>query len=86
MDQFLIKGGKALHGTVPISGAKNSALPVMAAALLTEEKVSVHNIPKVRDLITMSKLLAFMSAKVSVITGSASCALAAASNRSNKGV
>lgn len=66
MDKFLIKGGKPLHGTVAISGAKNSALPVMAASLLTAEKVTLHNIPKVRDLITMSKLLAFMSAKVSV--------------------
>jgi UDP-N-acetylglucosamine 1-carboxyvinyltransferase len=66
MDKFLIKGGKPLHGTVTISGAKNSALPVMAASLLTAEKVTLHNIPKVRDLITMSKLLAFMSAKVSV--------------------
>jgi UDP-N-acetylglucosamine 1-carboxyvinyltransferase len=66
MDKFLIKGGKPLHGTVAISGAKNSALPVMTACLLTPEKVTLHNIPKVRDLITMSKLLAFMSAKVSV--------------------
>jgi UDP-N-acetylglucosamine 1-carboxyvinyltransferase len=66
MDKFLIKGGKPLHGTVTISGAKNSALPVMTAALLTAEKVTLHNIPRVRDLITMSKLLAFMSAKVSV--------------------
>jgi UDP-N-acetylglucosamine 1-carboxyvinyltransferase len=66
MDKFVIKGGKPLHGTVTISGAKNSALPVMAASLLTAEKVTLHNIPKVRDLITMSKLLAFMSARVSV--------------------
>ena len=66
MDKFLIRGGKALRGTVAISGAKNSALPVMAAALLTAEKVAVHNIPKVRDLVTMSKLLAFMDAKVTV--------------------
>ena len=66
MDKFLIKGGKPLHGTVSVSGAKNSALPVMAAALLTQDKVTVHNIPKVRDLITMSKLLAFMGAKVSI--------------------
>jgi len=65
MDKFLIKGGKALRGKVAISGAKNSALPVMAAALLTSEKVTLHNIPKVRDLITMSKLLAFMDARVS---------------------
>ena len=54
MDKFRIKGGKALRGTVAISGAKNSVLPVMAAALLTAEKVTLHNIPKVRDLITMS--------------------------------
>jgi UDP-N-acetylglucosamine 1-carboxyvinyltransferase len=64
MDKFLIQGGKALHGNVAISGAKNSALPTMAAALLTEERVTLHNIPKVRDLITMSKLLAFMGATV----------------------
>ncbi len=66
MDKFLVKGGKPLHGTVRVSGAKNSALPVMAAALLTADEVSVHNIPKVRDLITMSKLLAFMGATVSI--------------------
>jgi UDP-N-acetylglucosamine 1-carboxyvinyltransferase len=66
MDKFLIKGGKPLHGGVAISGAKNSALPCMTACLLTPEKVTLHNIPKVRDLITMSKLLAFMSARVSV--------------------
>src|SRR5712675_2221046 len=66
MDKFLIKGGNPLHGTVSVSGAKNSALPVMAAALLTADKVTVHNIPKVRDLITMSKLLAFMGAGVSI--------------------
>ncbi len=66
MDKFRIRGGKALRGMVAISGAKNSALPVMAAALLTAEKVTLHNIPKVRDLITMSKLLAFMDAKVTI--------------------
>src|SRR6266581_1812608 len=52
MDKFRIRGGKALR--------------VMAAALLTAEKVTLHNIPKVRDLITMSKLLTFMDAKVSI--------------------
>ncbi len=65
MDKFLIKGGKALRGTVAVSGAKNSALPAMAAALLTSEKVTVRNVPKVRDLVTMGRLLAFMDAKVS---------------------
>src|SRR5262250_2768544 len=66
MDKFLIKGGRPLCGTVHVSGAKNSALPVMAAALLTSDKVVVRNIPKVRDLITMSKLLAFIGASVTV--------------------
>jgi UDP-N-acetylglucosamine 1-carboxyvinyltransferase len=66
LDKFLIKGGKPLHGTVAISGAKNSALPAMAASLLTEERVTLHNIPRVRDIITMAKLLAFMGASVMV--------------------
>ena len=65
MDKFRIRGGKPLHGTVTISGAKNSALPAMAAALLTAEPVTLRNVPMVRDIITMGKLLAFMSAKVS---------------------
>jgi len=66
LDKFLIKGGKPLHGTVAISGAKNSALPAMAASLLTAETVTLHNIPRVRDIITMAKLLAFMGASVMV--------------------
>jgi len=53
-----------LRGMVTISGAKNSALPAMAAALLTAEPVTLHNIPMVRDIVTMAKLLAFMSARV----------------------
>jgi UDP-N-acetylglucosamine 1-carboxyvinyltransferase len=65
MDKFRIRGDKPLHGTVLIAGAKNSALPLMAAALLTAEPVTLHNIPIVRDIVTMAKLLAFMSAKVS---------------------
>jgi len=66
MDKFRIRGGKPLHGKVEIAGAKNSALPLMAAALLTPEPVTLHNIPEVRDIITMAKLLAFMSATVSI--------------------
>jgi UDP-N-acetylglucosamine 1-carboxyvinyltransferase len=65
MDKFRIRGGKPLHGSVSISGAKNSALPAMAAALLTAEPVTLHRLPMVRDIVTMGKLLAFMSATVS---------------------
>lgn len=64
MDQFRIQGGRRLEGTVRISGAKNSALPAMAAALLTSEPVRLENIPHVRDIITMAKLLAHMRCRV----------------------
>lgn len=57
MDKILIRGGKALHGLVEISGAKNAALPAMAAALLTADEVTLHNIPCVRDIQTTGKLL-----------------------------
>ena len=65
MDRFRIEGGRRLEGTVRISGAKNAALPAMAAALLTAEPVHLTNIPRVRDIITMGKLLAHMKARVS---------------------
>ena len=53
MDRFRIEGGRRLEGTVRISGSKNAALPAMAAALLTAERVHLKNIPRVRDIITM---------------------------------
>jgi UDP-N-acetylglucosamine 1-carboxyvinyltransferase len=65
MDKFLITGGQPLHGSVAVSGAKNSALPAMAASLLTRERLALHNLPMVRDIITMGKLLAYMGASVS---------------------
>ncbi len=64
MDKLLIEGGRPLEGTVHISGAKNAALPAMAAALLTRDRVTLENIPRVRDIITMGKLLAHLSAIV----------------------
>src|SRR5271170_3183175 len=64
MDKFKIQGGRKLEGTVRVSGAKNAALPAMAATLLTSEPVRLLNIPHVRDIITMAKLLAHMRCKV----------------------
>ena len=64
MDKFLIKGGKPLHGRVSISGAKNSALPCLAATLLTAETVTLHNVPYVKDLITQRRLLEDLGATV----------------------
>ena len=64
MDRFLISGGVPLNGTIQISGAKNSALPCMAAAILTEDEVILDNIPQVRDIDTERKLLESMGAEV----------------------
>jgi len=64
MDRFKIEGGRKLEGTVRISGAKNAALPAMAATLLTNEPVRLQNIPHVRDIVTMAKLLAHMRCSV----------------------
>ena len=71
MDKFVIRGGNPLLGTVRISGAKNAALPAMAAALLTEEPVILENIPQVRDIETTRKLLAAMGAEVELGYGRA---------------
>jgi len=71
MDKFVIRGGNPLVGTVRISGAKNSAPPCMAAAILTEEEVTLENIPDVRDIETERKLLVAMGAEVELGAGSA---------------
>jgi len=71
MDKFVIRGGNPLLGTVRISGAKNSALPCMAAAILTEDEVTLENIPQVRDIETERKLLVAMGAEVELGTGAA---------------
>ena len=60
MDKFVIRGGEPLLGTVRVSGAKNAALPCMAAALLTDQPVILENIPQVRDIQTTRNLLAAM--------------------------
>jgi UDP-N-acetylglucosamine 1-carboxyvinyltransferase len=69
MDKFVIRGGNPLHGTIRVSGAKNSALPCMAAAILTEEEVTLENIPQVRDIETERKLLVAMGAEVTLGSG-----------------
>jgi UDP-N-acetylglucosamine 1-carboxyvinyltransferase len=66
MDQFRIVGGKPLSGSVVTGGAKNSALPCLAATLLTPESVTLHNVPYVRDLITMRRVLEDLGAQVLV--------------------
>jgi UDP-N-acetylglucosamine 1-carboxyvinyltransferase len=71
MDKLVIRGGEPLLGTVRVSGAKNAALPCMAAALLTDEPVILENIPQVRDIQTTRNLLAAMGADVELGYGRA---------------
>ena len=71
MDKFVIRGGNPLLGTIRVSGAKNSALPCMAAAILTEDEVILENIPQVRDIETERRLLVSMGAEVELGYGRA---------------
>ncbi|MEM7441704.1 MAG: UDP-N-acetylglucosamine 1-carboxyvinyltransferase [Pseudomonadota bacterium] len=58
MDRIRIRGGRPLKGSIPISGAKNAALPLMAASLLTDQTLTLTKVPKLADIKTMSSLLA----------------------------
>lgn len=63
MDKLIIEGGRPLKGEVVISGAKNAALPILAATLLTAERCVVRNVPRVMDVLTMLKILRVLNAK-----------------------
>lgn len=64
MDQFLITGGIPLQGDVEISGAKNAALPILAATLLLDSPASLFNVPQLNDIATMLRLLEIMGLKI----------------------
>ncbi len=64
MDKLVIEGGVRLKGTVDVSGAKNAALPIMAAALLTEERSVIENVPPLRDVLTMIRILRELGVRV----------------------
>ena len=64
MDKLRISGGRPLEGEIAVSGAKNAALPIMCAALLSTKPLSLANIPRLMDIATMSKLLAQMGVEV----------------------
>jgi UDP-N-acetylglucosamine 1-carboxyvinyltransferase len=63
MDKLLIRGGRSLQGEVLISGAKNAALPELCAALLTDQPVTLHNVPQLQDVSTMLKLIRNMGVR-----------------------
>ena len=64
MEKFVIEGGVPLSGTVVPAGNKNAALPLLAASLLTDEQVVLHNVPQIRDTEAMLDLLAGLGVKV----------------------
>ena len=66
MDRLLITGGKALQGEITISGAKNSALPILAGSLLATDKVTLSNVPHLKDVTTMISLLQSMGVETTV--------------------
>ncbi len=64
MDKFIIEGGTPLVGTIPVSGSKNAALPIIAAALLGDSETIIHNIPRLQDIYTFNNVLRVVGAKV----------------------
>ena len=64
MDKFIIHGGVPLHGSIPVNGAKNAVLPMMAAALLTDDAVVIHNVPRLRDIEAMVEILEDIGCRV----------------------
>jgi UDP-N-acetylglucosamine 1-carboxyvinyltransferase len=69
MDKIRVVGGRPLEGTVRISGAKNASLPELCAALLTEEPIVLRNVPEVRDIRTLGRVLAALGAEVEFRVG-----------------
>jgi UDP-N-acetylglucosamine 1-carboxyvinyltransferase len=69
MDRIRIKGGRQLKGEIPISGSKNASLPLMVASLLTDQKLTLHNVPRLADITTMIQLLRQHGVEVSAAPG-----------------
>jgi len=72
MDKFVVQGGKKLKGEVQVSGSKNACLPILAATLLGQEECVIENVPNLRDIVTMVKLLRSLGARVTQANGSVS--------------
>ena len=69
MDRFIVEGGVRLKGTVELSGAKNAALPILAATLLSDQKSVIKNVPPLRDVYTMLRILRYLGVKVDMEDG-----------------
>ena len=66
MDKLIIHGGASIEGEISISGAKNSALPILSATLLTDQSVTISNVPHLHDITTTIELLGLMGSRITV--------------------
>ncbi len=66
MQKLIVKGKKSLSGIVKISGSKNATLPILAASILSDQKIEIKNVPLVKDVITMSQLLKHIGSNIKV--------------------
>ena len=64
MQKLEIKGGRKISGTITISGSKNATLPILASTILTNKKVTIKNVPLVKDVLTMTELLSTIGSTV----------------------
>ena len=64
MDQIFVQGGKKLRGSIKISGAKNSALPILVLGLLSNDTCVVQNVPNLQDINTMKQLLKSLGVEI----------------------
>src|SRR5690606_2344471 len=71
MDRILIRGGRPLRGEIEISGSKNAALPLLAAALLTREKLRLSNLPRLADIASMRRLLETLGVELREVSAAA---------------
>ncbi|MEM9736993.1 MAG: UDP-N-acetylglucosamine 1-carboxyvinyltransferase [Pseudomonadota bacterium] len=77
MDKIIVRGGRPLHGTIDISGAKNACLTLMPAILLTDQPITLTNAPRLADIATMTALLESLGAEIAPLAGGRVLALSA---------
>jgi UDP-N-acetylglucosamine 1-carboxyvinyltransferase len=69
VDRLLVTGGRPLEGGIPVAGAKNSALKLLAASILAQGRTTIHNVPRIQDCITMVEVLEHLGAEVAWVDG-----------------
>ena len=84
MDSIVVKGGKPLNGQIQIAGAKNTSLKLIAASILTEDPVTLTNVPKLADIRTISDVMTSLGVEIAQLEGGRVMVLSAASLSNRK--